>query len=545
MITNISEIKARADIVGIIEQYLPLKRAGANYQANCPFHNEKSASFIVSPAKQIFTCFGCGKSGDVFKFVQEYKQLDFKEAIEEVAEISGITPIYDKKGAPKQDKKSLFTKYESLMQLAKNSLLANAQVSNYCFNRGLTKEDLEYFSIGYAPTKEEILSIFTLKEALDLGLLKQSQTRGSYTPFAHRILFALRDQTHHIVGLSGRTHPYINFKNAPKYYNSSESFLFKKSECLYLYSFAKSHIKNTQEAIICEGYLDAITLHKLGFKNAIATSGTAFNLNHINAIYKIDNEVSFTLFFDNDEAGEKAQIRAIDALFKQKIYSISCLLLDKTHKDINEFYTKELLDLNQEAREQGLSKGLKKISALKFYIYYHFKKAKSPKEKDNLLFYLKDLVKNETAFFQKQSLIEQISTITKIDPSFFYSAPIIQHTPKDERFNALAYAIFNNKECAYIAQNTDLDFLNKELKEAVQSFLQTKEIPQNALKIALDESLNIFDVDSFYKELLNAQIYHLKSKFAVARIKKDIPLLCALNISIQEKQQELQTMEIF
>ncbi len=163
-----------------------------------------------------------------------------------------------------------------------------------------------------------------------------------------------------------------------------------------------------------------------------------------------------------------------------------------------------------------------------------------------MILYLKDLVKNETAFFQKQALIEQISTITKIDPSFFYATTIpIQQAPKENRFNALAYAIFNNKECAFLAQNTDLDFLGKELKEAVLSFLQTGNIPQSALKIALDESLAIFNTDSFYRELLNAQIYELKSKIPRARIKKDISLLCALNTSIQEKQKELKIMDIF
>lgn len=540
MITNITEIKAKSNIIEVIEQFLPLKKAGANYQANCPFHNEKSASFIVSPTKQIYTCFGCGKSGDVFSFVQEYKHLSFEESVCEVAELCNIEPLFEKGSrTQKIDKKSLYNKYESLCALAQKELQKQPKVLQYLFNRGLTQEDLEYFNIGYTPSKEQILSLFSQEEALNLGLLKKSTYKESFCPFKERIIFALYNHTHHIVGLSGRTHPYANFKNAPKYYNSSESFLFKKSEYPYLYSFAKSHIKNTKEAIICEGYLDAITLHKLGFKNTIATCGIAFNLNTINAIYKLENEVNFTLFFDNDEAGRAACIRAIELLLKHKIYTIFCLLLDKDHKDINELYTKRLLSQSPSETQKELKNYIKKERGLRFYIYYHFKNAKSPKDKDRLLLWLKDLVAQEHNFYQKQALIDELSSITHIEQAFFTSTSTPHIILKENRFYPIVYAIYNHKECAFIAKESDLSFLPKELLSDVRTFLDTNQIPQNALKIALNENYNLYNFESFYKELLSLQIHQAKTQMIKAKTNKDISHICALQSFIQEKHKEL------
>lgn len=531
MIANITQIKELANIVDVIESFIPLRKAGANFQATCPFHNEKSASFIISPTKQIFTCFGCGKSGDVFKFVQEFSNLSFTESVEEVAKICNIEVIYTKGDTKAIDKKPLYQKYATFFALALQELHSQPKICQYLFNRGLNEADLEYFSLGFMPQKEQILSIFTNEEALSLGLLKLSQTRQSYTPFKERVIFAIRNNAHQIVGLSGRIQPYHNFAKAPKYINSTESQLFKKSENLYLYSYAKSHIKSKQEAIICEGYFDAITLHKIGFKNAVATCGTAFNLCHINQIYKIDKNVSFGLFFDNDEAGAKAQIRAIDLLLQHKIYNIHCYVL-KESKDIAEILEKG-----------NLSPTIKKIPALKFYIHYHFKHFKTPKEKDTLLLKLKSIIQNEPNYYQKEALIRQISAFTGINEDFFTQQKMqkSQISSNEVRFFCFVNAIYNDEDCAYIAKNSDLHFLPKALNQDVQSFFTTGEIPQSAHHIAFNEKFMIHNVDSFYKELLSLQIHALNSQILSAKLKKDIKSLSALTSHIQEIQKELQS----
>lgn len=536
MIKNITEIKAKSNIIDIIGSFLILKKSGANYSSPCPFHNEKSASFIVSPAKQIFTCFGCGKSGDVFKFLQEYKQLSFQESVEAVGELSGVNIEYEtnKNTAHNKDKRQeLNAQYESLFVKATQELLANEKILQYLYNRGLTQEDLNIFSIGLMPSLDSIRSIYDTQTALQLGILKKRTDGSIYTPFKNRIIFAIRNNAHKIVGLSGRTHPYENFRNAPKYLNSGESFLFKKSENLYLFSLAKSAIKQNNSVIIVEGYMDCIALHKMGFTNAVATCGTAFNLAHLNALYRINQEIELVFCFDSDEAGKKATIRSLELCFSHKFYNVKTMLLKGNHKDIGEILEKKAqLECNV-------------ITGLKFYIGYHFKQAKDSKAKDDLLKYLVSLIDNEQNFYAKLELIDNISSLTHIPKEYFYTKKAQSYKSNHNRILELLYSIYNDKDCAYIAKKQlDLDSIDEHYKADLEHFLNTEQLQGSALNIALNDKLNTnLNISSVYNEILNLNITQASKNLDIAKIKKDIPQIIALSEYITKCKEEIQCQD--
>lgn len=538
MIKNISEIRAKSDIVDIIGRFLVLKKNGANYSSPCPFHNEKSASFIVSPAKQIFTCFGCGKSGDVFKFLQEYKQLSFSESLEEVSELSGVNIEYEtnKKVVYYKDKRTeLNAQYESLLLKATQELLANEKILSYLYNRGLTQEDFNTFSIGFMPSEQSVRSVFDTQTALNLGLLKKRNDGGIYTPFKNRIIFAIRNYAHKIVGLSGRTHPYENFRNAPKYLNSGESFLFKKSENLYLFSLAKSAIKKNNSAIIVEGYMDCIALHKMGFNNAVAVCGTAFNLAHLNALYRLSSDVEIIFCFDSDEAGRKAINRSLEICFLHKFYNAKVMIIKGDYKDIGEILEKKA-PLEYDV-----------ITGLKFYISYHFKNAKDSKAKDELLKYLVNLIDNEQNFYAKMDLIDSISRFTHIPKDYFYTKKAQSYKTNHIRILELLFAIYNNEDCAYIAKNhLDLESLDDSLRGEVEHFLHTGILSSASYAIALNENLNTdLSVADVYKEILNLNIIAASKKLDIAKIKKDLPQIIALSEYITKCKEEIQCQDLF
>lgn len=538
MIKNISELKAKSDIVDIIGRFLILKKAGANYQSPCPFHNERSASFIVSPQKQIFTCFGCGVSGDVIKFIQEFKRVSFSEALEELSTLSGVELEYEKSyHAQDKDKQTHSRqKYESLFTQARAYLLTQKQILQYLYNRGLKEEDLSTFSIGLMPPLEKVRAIFDTSEGLELGVLKKRQDGAIYTPFKNRIIFALHNAAHKIVGLSGRTHPYENFKSAPKYINSAESYLFKKSQNLYLFSQAKAAIKEQKRAIIVEGYMDAIALHKLGFKNAIATCGTAFNLAHCNQIYRLTPDCEMLLCFDSDEAGQKATLRAIELLFTQRLYQVKVMRLSGEYKDIGEVL------------EKGVSLEYTLKSALSFYIGYRFKHAQNAKAKDEIVKDLLELCKRESNYFARDELISEIARITHISKEFFTqtkTTPKPTHT-KELRILELLHALYNNEDCAFIAKDClDLEAIPREYRGDLQVFLESGELKESAYKIALNDRLSArHNVDSAYNEIMQLNMMQAHKRLDMAKIEKDLPLIISLSGYIEQCRQNIEKSAI-
>ncbi len=300
---SIEALKARLDIVDVVGSYIELKRAGANFKAPCPFHEEKSPSFVVSPSKQIFHCFGCGAGGDAIKFVMEYEHLSYPEAIEKLASTYGFTLRYTT--TQKRQNTELLQKINEYYQ----SLLPhNPTAMRYLQERGVYESSIEKFGIGYAPASHKTIewlksNFHSLQEAQKLGIIG-SDGHKAYARFIERITFPIHSPNGSVVGFGGRT---ITGHQA-KYVNSPETPLFNKSRLLYAYHLARNEIYKKKEIIITEGYLDVVMLHQAGFGNAVATLGTALTKEHLPLLRKAEPRV--VMAYDGDQAGINAALKA-------------------------------------------------------------------------------------------------------------------------------------------------------------------------------------------------------------------------------------------
>ena len=301
---SIENLKNNLDIVDIISQFLEVKKSGANFKACCPFHGESTPSFVVSPAKQIYHCFGCGAGGDSIKFIMEYEKLSYPEAIEKLASMNNITLEYDNINTKQQDIKIL----EDINKFYQRLFVNNNTTKEYIRSRGISEFSIEKFEIGYAPVSGDTINYlksnhYNLSEAIDLGVI-DTGTNGLYSRFIQRITFPIYGINGKIVGFGGRT---ITGHNA-KYVNSPQTKVFNKSKLLYGYHLAKEQIYKKNQLIVCEGYLDVIMLHQAGFNTAVATLGTALTKDHLPLIRR--GEPKIILAYDGDKAGLAAAFKA-------------------------------------------------------------------------------------------------------------------------------------------------------------------------------------------------------------------------------------------
>lgn len=301
---SIEALKARLDIVDVVGSYVELRKAGANYKAPCPFHDEKTASFVVSPAKQIYHCFGCGAGGDSIKFVMEYEKLNYPQALEKLASSTNFSLVYSE---GKKDK-PLSRLMEKICSRYQYLLTKNHQALAYLKERGIYEGSVEKFGIGYAADSNSTINyikseLLNMSEALEMGIIGTEGGR-TYARFIERITFPIHSANGTIVGFGGRT---ITGHQA-KYVNSPETPFFNKSRLLYAYHHAKQSIHKTKQIVITEGYLDVIMLHQAGFDNAVATLGTALTSEHLPLLRKGEPEV--VMAYDGDKAGRAAALKA-------------------------------------------------------------------------------------------------------------------------------------------------------------------------------------------------------------------------------------------
>jgi len=301
---SIEALKARLDIVDVVGSYVELKKAGANYKAPCPFHDEKSPSFVVSPSKQIYHCFGCGAGGDSIKFTMEYEKLNYPEALEKLADNYNFTLSYtdDKHNKPRSQ---LMDKVNEWYQ---NLLTSKQTALEYVRERGIYESSVEKFGIGYAPDSNATINFikngfFNMGEAVEMGVVGFDGGRN-FARFIERVTFPIHSANGTVVGFGGRT---ITGHQA-KYVNSPETKFFNKSRLLYAYHHAKQTLHKTKEIIITEGYLDVIMLHQAGFTNAVATLGTALTDQHLPLLRK--GEPKVIMAYDGDNAGRAAALKA-------------------------------------------------------------------------------------------------------------------------------------------------------------------------------------------------------------------------------------------
>ena len=310
MSTSVEKIKERLSIVDVVGSYLKLDRAGNNLKAKCPFHNEKTPSFFVSPERGSYYCFGCGAKGDIFSFVEEFEGIDFMGALKILAERAGVElEKYEPGKVEKKDR--LFKLLEESTKFFIDCLEKETIPKEYLKKRGLTVKTIKDWKIGYANDEWHKVSEylkgkgFTDEEMERAGLIKKGD-KGFYDRFRGRIMFPIFDTAGRIIAYSGRT--LSKDENTPKYLNSPETPLFNKSKTLYGFHIAKQAIRKFDYAVLVEGQMDLLMCQQAGFTNTVASSGTALTLDHLEILKRMSNRV--IMAFDSDSAGAKAAERA-------------------------------------------------------------------------------------------------------------------------------------------------------------------------------------------------------------------------------------------
>lgn len=319
---SVQLIKDRLSIIDVVSAYIEIKKSGKNFTARCPFHNEKTPSFHISPERGAFHCFGCGMGGDIFTFVQEIERVDFKGALQILALKAGVelTPISPQ---AKSERDRLYALLEEATSFFVKSLEENKFAQEFIENRGVDLASILTWRLGFAPgsstiwraTKEYLLGKgFTEEEMLKVGLIKTSEKgKSAYDVFRNRIMFPIFDQSGRVVAFSGRTLE-VGVE-VPKYVNSPETEFFKKSEILYGLHLAKHNIRRLDFSLLVEGQFDVVMSHKAGYNNTVAVSGTALTIQHIQTLEKLSKRVVLAL--DADKAGVNAMKKAADLMLRR------------------------------------------------------------------------------------------------------------------------------------------------------------------------------------------------------------------------------------
>ena len=335
----IEEVRMKNDIVDVISGYVKLQKKGANYFGLCPFHNEKSPSFSVSPGKQMYYCFGCGAGGNVITFLMEYENYTFQEALSSLADRAGVSLPKMEYGREAREQAEMRTRLLEVNKLAANYFYYQMKQPQgkpaydyFRLKRGLADETIVHFGLGYSNKTSDDLYRYLKGKGYEDSFLKDTglvtlEERGGRDKFWNRVMFPIMDVNNRVIGFGGR----VMGDGEPKYLNSPETKLFDKSRNLYGLNYAR--LSREGYLLICEGYLDVISLHQAGFTNAVASLGTAFTSQHANVLKRYTDQVILT--YDSDGAGVKAALRAIPIL-KEVGMSIKVLNM-KPYKDPDEF----------------------------------------------------------------------------------------------------------------------------------------------------------------------------------------------------------------
>lgn len=352
----IEEVRMKNDIVDVISGYVKLQKKGANYFGLCPFHNEKSPSFSVSPGKQMYYCFGCGAGGNVLTFVMEYENYTFQEALTALADRAGVSLPKMEYSKEAREQAEFRSRLLEVNKLAANYFYyqlkqpqGKAGYEYFKEKRGLTDETILRFGLGYSNKTSDDLYRFLREKGYEDSFLKETglvtvEERGGRDKFWNRVMFPIMDVNNRVIGFGGR----VMGDAKPKYLNSPETKIFDKSRNLYGLNIARRSRKNY--LIICEGYMDVISMHQAGFTNAVASLGTALTSGHASLMSRYTKEVLLT--YDSDEAGQKAALRGIPILreagIKPRVVNLA------PYKDPDEFIKAQ----GQEAFEKRLTEAM-------------------------------------------------------------------------------------------------------------------------------------------------------------------------------------------
>ncbi|MBC5711232.1 DNA primase [Hungatella sp. L12] len=362
----VEEVRMKNDIVDVISGYVKLQKKGSNYFGLCPFHNEKSPSFSVSPSKQMYYCFGCGAGGNVITFVMEYENYSFMEALQMLADRAGVALPKQEYSKEAKEAADLRTALLEINRMAANYYyfqLTNPQGEvgyRYLRDRQLADDTIRHFGLGFANKTSDDLYRYLRAKGYDDKILKETglvtiEERGAHDKFWNRVMFPIMDVNNRVIGFGGR----VMGAGEPKYLNSPETKLFDKSRNLYGLNYAR--LSREKYILICEGYMDVIAMHQAGFTNAVASLGTAFTTQHAALLKRYTDKVVLT--YDSDGAGTKAALRAIPIL-RDVGMSIRVLNM-QPYKDPDEFIKNMGAEAFRERIEQARNSFLFEIDVLK------------------------------------------------------------------------------------------------------------------------------------------------------------------------------------
>ncbi len=520
MIANdsIEQLKSRLDVLDVVGSYIELKKAGANFKAPCPFHDDKSPSFVVSPSKQIYHCFGCGAGGDSIRFVMEYEKLSYPEAIEKLASQYNFSLQYTD-NQHQQKRSQLLDKlneyYQTLLTHHKNALA-------YLKERGIFESSVEKFGIGYAPSSTQTLTyiqknMFTMREAIEVGAAGHENGK-SFARFIERITFPIFATNGTIVGFGGRT---ITGHQA-KYVNSPQTKLFNKSKLLYAYNFAKDTIYKNRQIIITEGYLDVIMLHQAGFTNAVATLGTALTAEHLPLLRKGEPDV--IMAYDGDNAGAAAALKAA-RLLSASGFNGGVILFDGGMDPADMVKNGQIEELNTLFRHP---KSFIEFVIDRIVMGYNIK---DPKGKEGALDETIGYLKTLTPLLQEEYKI-YLSSILGVNPSFVkVTSHNLVHTNKKElrtphkdmwELSLIKTVLEHSELIDQILDAIDPSILQFHQREFALALAGKTDAPE-LMAISVDEEIiALTNYDALKAELILFLTNHYNQQYKKIQLRHDI-----------------------
>ncbi len=529
MFSPVDEIKNRLDIVEVIQGYIKLQKTGANYRATCPFHSEKKPSFFVSPARQIWHCFGCGKGGDLFRFVMAIENVEFGDALKILAQKAGVElkPLSREAASWRTERQRLSEICEWACRFFEKQLEAGKvgeEVKKYLLNRGIDEESIKKWRLGYSPDTWQGLSDFLVgkgykrEEVEKVGLAIRNEEGGFYDRFRGRIMFPIFDLNSQAIGFGGRVFGERAKNEIAKYVNTPNTLLYDKSRVLYGLDRAKMEIRKKDFCILVEGYTDVIMSHQAGIANVVATSGTALTHYQLKILKRYSENLCTA--FDMDVAGDSATKRGID-LAQLQGFNIKVILMpEKDPADIVSKSVKDWEKLISEAK-----------SILDFYFETTFSKfdKKTPEGKKEISKILLPVVKRipnkieQSHWVQKlakelevkeEAVAEELKKVKLEIPFFIEEEAMIETRPKTRKElleERLLYLLIAQPQIHKLIDGSHLPYFSSQLSNIVNEFKKYFEdekklenFPQeltNFQKTLSDEESNIFNYLSLKVEV--------------------------------------------
>ncbi|MGO4936924.1 DNA primase [Fundicoccus sp. Sow4_H7] len=423
----IQEIRQKTDIVDVINQYVQLTKRGNSYTASCPFHEDRNPSFSVQSQKQIFKCFSCGRGGNVFGFLQEIEGISFPQAVKKAAEMSNISvdayfqsdDMSNKQLQTDQVFYNIHEKTAQFYQYYLNNTVNGEEALEYLLKRNLSQQAIEDFAIGYAPNNSQLLLQFLKNEnfkddeLIDSGIFYFSESNNQLVDrFRGRLIFPLRNTQGKVVAFSGRVFSENTSNPSAKYLNSPETSIFQKNQLMFNFDRARLAIRQSNQALICEGFMDVIALDQAGFNNSIATMGTSLTESHLKQLTKLAKEIIFV--FDGDDAGQKATARAFEMSLGFADHTFKSLMIPQK-LDPDEWIKQHGSDSFQKLINQALN-------AYEFQMNYLHKQYDLSNQQE-LAWYIEALIKLIAAI---QSPIEQQLRLNNLVQEFNLSEAVVK-----------------------------------------------------------------------------------------------------------------------